>query len=490
MSSTTLIDSFKDHGVDLDRIKDEATRTEVVNIVRAIDQGFEARVADATERRLQSMGLDEGTAEVLRMRLGLPRRGGRAIDKAFRKMLTVWRNNGLDPENPGKRYEYDHLVQADYRRMNEKKSGKLQRKDYIDSQFSTDQPLLIPRVVAQFVREAIEPNIVLTGLLQRITFQNGTHVTFPGMGAMRAADIPEGGEYPEQRLEFAGEVTTKIGKSGIAVKMTDEMIRYSQFDIMRMHLQAAGRALIRHKEQKAADAIVDQGVTYFDNTLGSGLSRKTTGRDSTGTYNGTFHIQDLFEMFADMGNTGFVPNTVLMNPRGWLIFARDPNLRHYGFWNQTPMFNPYNGSPGSAPQWRVGNLHQQTSVDNPAAIATTQTMPPNGFWPVPLTVVVSPYIPFDASTNTTDIILCDRNELGVLIVDEDVVSEEWDDPAHDIRKVKLRERYAIATLNQGNAIRKAKGVKVDRSYAIEDLLEWQAGTGELPTSEAAFPTDS
>jgi hypothetical protein len=272
--------------------------------------------------------------------------------------------------------------------------------------------------------------------------------------------------------------------------MTDEMIRYSMYDIMRMHLQAAGRALIRHKEQKAADTITQQGTDYFDNSQNPGTGRKTTGRDSAGVYNGTFHIQDLFEMFADMGNSGFVPNTVLMNPRGWLIFARDPNLRHYGFHNQTPMFNPYNGNPGDAPQWRVGGLHQQTTVDNPIALATTHTMPPNGFWPIPLSIIVSPFIPYDASTNTTDIILCDRNELGVLITDELPVTEEWDDPAHDIRKVKIRERYAMALLNSGNAVRQAKSVKVDRSYAIEDLLEWQAGSGALPTTEdtGVFPT--
>jgi hypothetical protein len=340
-------------------------------------------------------------------------------------------------------------------------------------------------VVAQFVREAIEPNIVLTGLLQRVSFQNGTHVTFPAMSAMRAADIPEAGEYPEQRLEFAGEVTAKIGKSGIAIKMTEEMIRYSQFDIMAMHLRAAGRALIRWKEQKAAAVITDQGVDYFDNTAAS--ARRTTGRDSAGAYNGTFHIQDLFSMFADMGNSGFVPNTILMNPYGWYIFATDPNLRQYGFTHGTNMWNPYSGKVGSAPQWSANYLNQSTQVDDPSAIATTFVQPPSNFFPVPLSVVISPYIPYDASLNTTDIIMCDRSELGVLIVDEEPVTEEWKDPARDIHKVKVRERYSMALLNAGQAVRQAKGCLIGRSFPIEDLLNWQAGTGALPTGETAFP---
>src|SRR3990167_5357904 len=110
--------------------------------------------------------------------------------------------------------------------------------------------------------------MVLTPLLEKVTFSNaGTTITFPAVGdSMVAADIPEGGEYPEGSLEFAGEVTAKIGKSGIAVKLSEEMIRYSMFDIMSMHLRAAGRALIRHKEQKVAKLIFEEaGVTYFDN---------------------------------------------------------------------------------------------------------------------------------------------------------------------------------------------------------------------------------
>ena len=54
----------------------------------------------------------------------------------------------------------------------------------------------------------------------------------------------------------------------------------------------------------------------------------------------------------------------------------------------------------------------------------------------------------------------DARELGVLIVDEDVTTEEFDDPRVDIRKIKLRERYGIGILNEGKAIAVMKNVHV------------------------------
>jgi hypothetical protein len=46
----------------------------------------------------------------------------------------------------------------------------------------------------------------------------------------------------------------------------------------------------------------------------------------------------------------------------------------------------------------------------------------------------------------------DSANLGALIVDEEPMTEEFDDPARDIRKIKIRERYGIAILNEGQAI--------------------------------------
>ena len=79
---------------------------------------------------------------------------------------------------------------------------------------------------------------------------------------------------------------------------------------------------------------------------------------------------------------------------------------------------------------------------------------------VPMRIIVSPFVPFDPRKKLTDIYMFDSNELGVLIVDEDVTTEEFDDPKADIRKIKLRERYGIAILNEGQGIGVMRNVHV------------------------------
>jgi len=222
----------------------------VDNLESSIPEAIESSVLD----KLKSAGLDDKVLGFLRHKLGSePIR--RDFDERLDRTTSIWKRNGYLPSHPSRRFSYEDLVKADKRRMADFDSGKLKPDMFMDTQFSLEQPMLIPRVISQIVREAVEPTIALTPLLQRINFQIGSTLTFPAMGAFVAADIPEGGEYPEQTLEFAGQVTATIGKSGVAVKFTEEMLRYSLFDVMSMHLSAAGRALVRHKEQKVATMI-------------------------------------------------------------------------------------------------------------------------------------------------------------------------------------------------------------------------------------------
>ncbi len=145
------------------------------------------------------------------------------------------------------------------------------------------------------------------------------------------------------------------------------------------------------------------------------------------------------------------------------------------------MFQNYQGSPGAGEAFRAGGLNQETQLDDPSAIATTSSRLPAGF-PSGLNIIVSPFVPYDATNNMTEFWMCDTNELGVLVVDEEVVTEEFDDPARDIRKVKLRERYAVENINNGKAIRTAKGIVIDKSIDPESAPVLQFGTGDVTTS--------
>ena len=49
-------------------------------------------------------------------------------------------------------------------------------------------------------------------------------------------------------------------------------------------------------------------------------------------------------------------------------------------------------------------------------------------------------------------------------MDEEVQTDQWNDPARDIMKVKLRERYGLGSLNNGKGSGIIKGVYLGQSY--------------------------
>ena len=66
-------------------------------------------------------------------------------------------------------------------------------------------------------------------------------VQIGALGAMTAWEIPEGGEYPTQDLDVDGGdiVAVTITKHGLQVRVTDETIEESQWDIIGMWLADA-----------------------------------------------------------------------------------------------------------------------------------------------------------------------------------------------------------------------------------------------------------
>lgn len=386
------------------------------------------------------------------------------------RIRSVWTNNGY--VHPGMdRVSIDSLIDKDLAI-----TKQLRGKD----NFSTDHPLLIPRVLSTIVREAIEPNLVLTPLLTRINFSAGTRVSFPSFGGLSnaAADIAEGMEYPAGTMEMGGETECIIGKSGIAVQVTEEQKRYSQYDIISMNIRAAGRSLARLKERKVAQLITDNGVTLIDNSDGAYPS--ATGRNAGGTYNGTLTLDDLFKAWSTMLDTGFIPNTLIMHPFAWRIFAEDGMSRLFGFQNgnQAMLWQMPQGRPGSAPQWTQTLLNQNTYVSSPENIASTFTRIPSLF-PTNFNIIVSPYMAYTASSSTTDIVFCDVNELGMIVVDEEVTSDEWTDPSKDIMRMKFRERYGLAIKNEGRGVGVLRNIKIGKSYDFADRAVLSFGTGDL-----------
>lgn len=417
----------------------------------------------------------------------------------FDSVLATWCRNGLtrdidaqDFVNQPKirdnyKISYDEMISIinDLGPAVDKVHGHM----YDNIGLHTNAGMLIPRIITQIVREAIEPIMVGTSLLRRINHINGETIEFPALGGFTAQDIAPGQEYPERSLEYAGIVTAKVGKSGVKVRIPDETIRYALFDVMALHLRAGARAMARHKETKIFNLINAMGSTIFDNTGGTSLRGTTTGRDRSGAFNYTLTLDDLFTAYADLMNAGFIPDTLIMNPMGWLIFVLNSNLRSFGFQNGGNLWGTWAGAPGMSPRF------SPMGPSGGRAASTTQTEMSNAtlygnvpnIFPAPLSIVVSPFVRFSATCQTTDIILCDRNELGFYIEDEPLVTESWDDPARDIRAVKFRERYALALDNEGQAVANIKAVSIAKGYDFDDFIVTRSiGSGTLPTGVTGY----
>lgn len=304
--------------------------------------------------------------------------------------------------------------------------------------------ILIPKVIVGTMRSVAEPMYIGTSMLTKIRLKQGQSMIFPSIGVMRAADIPEGGEYPEDTIDWQTHETPEIrvGKSGIRIRVTDEMVTDSQWDVVAMMIREAGRAMARHKEEKAFNQFTKHGHTVFDNALrATNADAGTTGLDINGDFNDTLSAEDFLDMIIAVMNNGFNPSDVLLHPLSWSVFAKNELM---GSLAKAPYDNyPHKGNPG-------------TMALGPQSIA--------GRLPFAFNVQLSPFIPFDKKAKRFDMYVVDKNNIGVLLVKEDLSTEQFDEPARDIRNVKIKERYGIGILNEGRAIAVAKNISMAKSY--------------------------
>lgn len=348
-----------------------------------------------------------------------------------------------------------------------------------DALSTPNASLMFKRVMTEVLQEAIEPNLIGSSLLSRIDYDGYGIKIISGVatGAISEnLDLGEGQEYPEIGTSFGGStVTANIGKSGIAFKVTDEMLRYSQWDVIGIHLRAAGRAMARHKEKKIFNMLNNMGIVVFDNTTpASAEIGRTSGRDVTGAGNGSMTFDDLADMYVSMQSRGFTPNVVLIHPLAWGAWWKDPTLRAFTLQNGGgSFFNPYRGqtAPRTPDAWKTVGKYQGPTINDPTntereGVQNSYPTFPVGFPFGGLTVIPSWHVPFDPVNKTCNIIMLDTNELGAIVVGEDPTSEEWDDPARDIKKIKIRERYGMVVFNEGMGISIAKNVSIESNEIV------------------------
>lgn len=416
-------------------------------------------------------------------------------DVKYQNMLTAFRNNGYLPGRAG-RISLGDMIQRDVQRGRDFEAGKLKPEDFAgkgqDEAFYWNNPFLLPRVISNIVREPMEPLMVLKDLFTPVRFDSPlqsilvTAISTVGAGPL---DMTEGDPYPEiTSPEYAGAVTATMGQVGISARISESMRKYSQYDLMAMHLRACGVALARWKEKKAANNLLAWGETFRDNSDAS-VALHTTGRARDGRFNGSLCLQDLHNGYADFMADGFIPNTLIVHPMFWTVMASDPVMRNWAYaLGPKQLWQRHQGDVGAVQAWsgagQTNGLMHNTFMHDPTQIQTTMTPLPPGLFPYPLNMIVSPYIPYDPTTNTTTVVMCDRSEVGLLCINEEPNTAEWRNPETEIEKVRIRERYGFAVMNEGKAIRYFKNVILTRAFDYEDKMTWDAATADLPTAEA------
>jgi hypothetical protein len=242
------------------------------------------------------------------------------------------------------------------------------------------------------------------------------------------------------------------------------MINDSQWDVIGMHLQAAGRALARKKEENVFLEFSRHGHVVFDADLGGTWSGGTvgngtyspnetglapTGRGFDGNLNATLTVQDFIDMCTSIMAAGFTPTDVIMHPLCYSIFVANENLMSLFAGPATY------GAPAFG-----GGVQGQAAIPQIPANRSYQ-LPVAG-----LQLHFSPYVPFDEVDKKFDLYILDRNNCGVMLVKEAMSVEQFDDPARDIQALKVKERYGVGTLNGGLGIAVAKNIRFAKTWPM------------------------
>ncbi len=193
--------------------------------------------------------------------------------------------------------------------------------------------------------------------------------------------------------------------------------------------------MARLKEEKIFREFIKHGWPIFDND--SALAdAKTTGKGEDGQPNNTMSTEDFIDLMIGLLAHNYYPTDVLMHPLVWSMFAKNQYLDVLS----TAAF----GGDGG------------TISLNPNAV--------QGRIPFAINVNLSPFMPFDRANKKFDMAVVDSNEVGVLLVKDDLSVEQFDEPLRDIQTIKLKERYGCAVLNEGRAIALAKNIAFAKSY--------------------------
>lgn len=336
----------------------------------------------------------------------------------------------------------DKLVLDAFKRIkNGEKIKGFELKDFL----ATPQAkVLIPKVLIGDLERAAEPVYMASKFFKKIKMKSGNATYFPSIGATKAYDVAEGQEIPQQTIDWQTHSNNliKVGKAGVRLQFTQELVDEAEWDIVKIMTEEAGRALARHKEQKAFIQMASHGFKVFDNKMRADYPEAgTTGRDYEDNLNDTLSIDDLLDMLIALYNNGYTPSDLLVHPLAWVMFSK-------------------NGLTGSLTA--MTNANAKPEAPNASFKIGPESM--QGRIPFAFNVNLSPFAPINKKARTFDLVAVDGNNVGVEIQKSSVKPEEFNDPARDLLNLKLTERYGHGVFDDGKAIVSAKNISLARSF--------------------------
>jgi len=316
--------------------------------------------------------------------------------------------------------------------------------------FSPDASVLFPKVISDVLMRPKEPMMIGQTILSKtIAIDNVRSVEFPTIGAVRAKDIADGQEFPEVQPPFAEAMTEiKVGKVGLLLAVSEDVIRDSMWDVLALYVEAAGYAMLRHKEEKIFREFQNKAFTVIDNTQSS-TAAWSRGVDTSGNVNGSLSYLDLIDGIGALIANEYIPTDIALHPLAWSIFMKDPRLQFQLLTHGA-----------------IGQTYPSAGMDN---------IPINLPWNI--NVAVTPFCPYTTSTTltldsvggdrtgpVTDIYICDRNNGIVILQRDEMQIDSFEDPRRDIQSMKFKERYGLGLLNAGKSAVAIKNIHLADNY--------------------------
>lgn len=335
-----------------------------------------------------------------------------------------------------------------------------------------DLSRLVPVAISEIVREAAEPLLIANQLFNTVNLKNGVFIQMPAVGALNAVEeVAPGQEYGTEEITMGGgtAIRVDIRKFGIKLQLTEEMIEQSQWDVIGQWLKAAGKAFARTKNRKAFNLFDSQALTLVDNLnpAKSVLGRRLSGMGFDGSgnpvANNTFTAEDFFDIYAGMLQEGFAPNAIVIHPLTWGLWMKDPILRVFAWQNGSgPLFNAYDLQGVKRDEFFSGlgisKGGARPGENMPPDFKGKPILPP--YLNVPFQVIVSPQVYFDPVNKLANMYFVDTENAGAIVQGEPINHYQWTDPERDVQMIRLREKYALAMLNEGRGVGVVKNVPV------------------------------